>query len=866
MPTTIRAELAERRVQGSGHDPRHGRVRREHQASQRDDVSSKASQIGLVRLQGRLGVSAERRAELASDADKVQEGQQWGRKLQQLHVELPQLLPLGSLEHLVLVADRERRSHGCSQPNWRGGVELDEDICQGERTLVALHRRPQRWIREASAAQKGQQRDADHQKGKSQAPAMVDHLRTPSRTESSEPSSPPFPFIVQGFRYLATPEVQQRQNPPAAPASPHDYPEPEGATTGPAAPRGQSRSDESSGDGSENPKRGPGWVSGSLRSSARQVTDCRKRIRNICASDAASCQICAWASASWPAAAGCIGGDMKSWVLLLLAPLAASLRVPAGLRRPSAAPRTARLAPLRAKSVPSVLERLPIKVEVGDETAAAAAAALAALLVFQSPLAAVAVGATVSLAGAGDDVVADTVKVGGAAARTGAGFVGDVAERAARGLLGPTRGIIAPEATKAAKDAVSSYFENWNKRNMVAAVALFAEDCTYEDTLYPGKFSNREEVKMHLLRVAAAVPEDFQFCVDEISASALEGSDLINVGVQWHVEDGEGNPLPFSRGSSMYQVDRWSGLIKNGFDVVEPAVKSGDFSLSLLSFATGFIKEPLKLVPAAFWGLYCWVLFLSESAPGLPATALDPKTWQMVQSLSFNFWLVLPLGFPGLAAPGRSSCSGQAFVSILESRRLTRCSWGQDTTRFWRGFSTLPSPGQASLLSLPWTADPRASVPQWYGPRNGRSVGGPVLLGMQFLTNAFYLPYLVLRKPETETSLLLSAPKSIAEAPERPEKPVFAKSSVSNLSKLGETKLFPIVLGGVLSVCIYWAIAGRPEYGDLPMRLDSFIELAKSDRLTFAFVVDMVLFGVFQVGQGPHLLSPGCSSQLSIHV
>ena len=90
---------------------------------------------------------------------------------------------------------------------------------------------------------------------------------------------------------------------------------------------------------------------------------------------------------------------------------------------------------------------------------------------------------------------------------------------------------------------VRKYFEFWNKRNMTAAADLFSLDCKYEDTLYPNVFIGKENVKGHLLNVAAALPPSFSFVIDKISTSS--GS-LSDIGVQWHVE-ANGSTLPFTR-------------------------------------------------------------------------------------------------------------------------------------------------------------------------------------------------------------------------------------------------------------------------------------------------------------------------------
>ena len=130
-----------------------------------------------------------------------------------------------------------------------------------------------------------------------------------------------------------------------------------------------------------------------------------------------------------------------------------------------------------------------------------------------------------------------------------------------------------------------AFFDAWNRRDMTAAVSLFSEDVVYEDTVYPDVFDGREQLRAHLLRVADALPESFQFVVDDFSSGA---DDAEAIGVKWHVES-NGNQLPFTRGCSFYKFNTM-GEICSGFDLVEPSLKPGDASLALLSLASKVLK------------------------------------------------------------------------------------------------------------------------------------------------------------------------------------------------------------------------------------------------------------------------------------
>ena len=345
---------------------------------------------------------------------------------------------------------------------------------------------------------------------------------------------------------------------------------------------------------------------------------------------------------------------------------------------------------------------------------------------------------------------------------------------------------------------VTKYFEHWNQREMTLAIDLFAEDCTYEDTLYPDVFTGKDALKGHLLNVASALPESFEFCIDAISEDPNNG----NVGIQWHVES-DGQPLPFTRGCSMYTINS-DGLICKGFDIPEPVVKAGSINLGILSLAKKLISEPIRAVPVAFWALYCWGLFLSDALPGVNALALDGKTWQEVIDLSLNFWLVLPILQPE-AAPHLHPVFEGSFNLVL--------AW----SALFAGF-LIDGKKVDSKLSLEMEEDASEANEML-----------PTVLGMQFLTNAIYLPYLINREG----------------APSTP--PVY--SSLSAVEKVAESKALPVVLGGVGSLSIYWAVLGRvaeTPYSDFSVRFSSYFDFISHDRLGFSFIIDLIYFACFQ--------------------
>lgn len=335
-----------------------------------------------------------------------------------------------------------------------------------------------------------------------------------------------------------------------------------------------------------------------------------------------------------------------------------------------------------------------------------------------------------------------------------------------------------------AASGVRRYFEAWNRRDMDAAVALFAEECEYDDTQYPGAFTGKKALRAHLIKVADALPTSFAFCIDDIA----DGGDT--VGVRWHVEN-NGQPLPFTRGCSLYKTDA-AGYLVSGFDVPEPApFKPGSASLLVLGAASKIIAEPIRAVAALTWLTYVLVVFFSNGIlPGPDATQLDGATWDEVLGLSLNFWLVAPL----LQLP----------------------------------FSPVLHPGLEGLfnLLLAWAA---AFAGFLVDGRPGRPSGSflPYVAGMQFLTNAALLPYLVLRTPESGA-------------------PVYVDDLAPVDRALGEWRPLGPVLAAVGTGAVAWGCAARPEFGPLAERAASLLELLSHDRLGASFVVDLGLFALFQ--------------------
>jgi ketosteroid isomerase-like protein len=371
------------------------------------------------------------------------------------------------------------------------------------------------------------------------------------------------------------------------------------------------------------------------------------------------------------------------------------------------------------------------------------------------------------------------------------------------GLSSRVQATLAPREGPAVV-AVKKYFDAWNRRDMEAACAVFDDSCRYEDTQYAGAFEGKAALEAHLFRVAEALPPSFEFCIDEV----VDGGE--SVGVQWHVENvdadsGVGTPLPFTRGCSIYKVSPRSGKLTSGFDVPEPApFKPGSASLTLLSIASKVIAEPVRGLALVAFLTYVPVVFFSNGIlPGPDATQLDLATWIEVRDLSLNFWLVAPLLNLPFSAPLHPGLEG-IFNLLL--------AWAAA----FGGFLADGRPSRRRATD--GSAEVNAMI--------------PIVAGMQLLTNAFYLPYLLAR-PLGESVVYADDVDGTG-------------GTLDAASRAGESRVLAPLLTTVGSGSILWALFARPEFGSLSERWASLAELLSNDRLGSSFVVDLALFALFQ--------------------
>ena len=342
------------------------------------------------------------------------------------------------------------------------------------------------------------------------------------------------------------------------------------------------------------------------------------------------------------------------------------------------------------------------------------------------------------------------------------------------------------------------YFDAWNRRDMAAAVDVFVDDLQYEDTAFPNPFVGKPALEAHLIKCADAFPSNFEIVIDAVAVDSQSNS----ATCEWHFENGDGDPLPFTQGCSYYKLDATGQKIVQGLDFIEPAVvKPAGLALLVDSLGTKLRDEPVRWIPVVAWIAYMYIVFLSNGIlPGANALQLEARTWEEVLNLSLNFFLVSPL----LNLPFSPSVH-----PMLEGVFNLLLSWAA----MFAGFLSDDRPRKPNLLPM-----------------------FPIVVGMQFLTSAFLLPYLAVRSSETSTSI--PADKGFIS---QDELPVVAQVA-------GESRLLPGLMGVVGSGSIAWFFLGRAgEYGaDFSERYASFIDLLSIDRVGSSFLVDLAIFALFQ--------------------
>lgn len=206
--------------------------------------------------------------------------------------------------------------------------------------------------------------------------------------------------------------------------------------------------------------------------------------------------------------------------------------------------------------------------------------------------------------------------------------------------------------------------------------------------------------------------------------------------------------------------------------------------------SSNFTKNDISLTLSRMfvwivWLVYIGYLLLSDLAPGASLLHITSQTLEEIISLSLNFWFVLPIISPSQAPVSNPAIEGLFNIVV---------TW--------------------AILFFGFIID----------RRNQRFSTIIFLIGTAFLTNLFFLPWLGLRRPN----------------------PQVPTSSLTFIEKIGESRIFPAVLAGVFVMALFWAGLARPEYGNLTTRWESLLNSLSSDRLAYSFLIDMLVFWMFQ--------------------
>ncbi|XP_031249116.1 uncharacterized protein LOC116106949 [Pistacia vera] len=145
-----------------------------------------------------------------------------------------------------------------------------------------------------------------------------------------------------------------------------------------------------------------------------------------------------------------------------------------------------------------------------------------------------------------------------------------------------------PETSEGgAADVVRRFYEGINGRDLVSVKELIADNCVYEDLIFPQPFVGRKAILDFFKKFSDSISSDLQFVIDDISTE-----DSSAVGVTWHLE-WKGKQFPFSKGCSFYRLEVVNGKrqIIYGRDIVEPAIKPGESALGIIRAVTWLLQQ-----------------------------------------------------------------------------------------------------------------------------------------------------------------------------------------------------------------------------------------------------------------------------------
>ncbi|XP_054811620.1 uncharacterized protein LOC129312871 isoform X2 [Prosopis cineraria] len=122
-----------------------------------------------------------------------------------------------------------------------------------------------------------------------------------------------------------------------------------------------------------------------------------------------------------------------------------------------------------------------------------------------------------------------------------------------------------------ASEVVRNFYGRINAHDVDSVEDLIAENCVYEDLIFPQPFVGRKEILAFFRKFTTSTSKDLQFVIDDLSTN-----DPSSVGVIWHLE-WKGRPFPFSKGCSFYRLDVNNGkrqiMFAGSINLTELSVK-----------------------------------------------------------------------------------------------------------------------------------------------------------------------------------------------------------------------------------------------------------------------------------------------------
>ncbi|XP_043705127.1 uncharacterized protein LOC122654936 [Telopea speciosissima] len=166
-----------------------------------------------------------------------------------------------------------------------------------------------------------------------------------------------------------------------------------------------------------------------------------------------------------------------------------------------------------------------------------------------------------------------------------------------------------PAPKDSGSDVIRKFYGRINGHDLDSVEDLIAENCIYEDLIFPQPFVGRKAILDFFKKFISSISTDLQFVIDDIS-----DEDSSAVGVTWHLEilsfiaifscgngkkiEWKGRPFPFSKGCSFYRLDIINGKrqIIYGRDSVEPSIKPGETALVAIRGVTWLLERFPRLV------------------------------------------------------------------------------------------------------------------------------------------------------------------------------------------------------------------------------------------------------------------------------